>query len=167
MEPHTMESLPLDLSQDGPSALMASIGHDPGKVAALEDAILHHPAQVLLNAEHLVHGGMYARTMFIPAGTVLTGALVNSDNVCVMCGDITVTTTEGPKRFSGFHVIPAPAGHKRAGFAHSDTYWTALFRTDLKEVADIEDSLTDESGRLMSRRFEFLTDGHAVERIES
>lgn len=165
MDQHTVESHALAIPLDEPSALMASIGHDPGKVAALEAAILQHPAQIHLNAEHLVHGQMYARTMFIPAGTVVTGAKVNTDNVCVMYGDITVTTAEGPKRFTGFHVIPSPAGHKRAVVAHADTYWVAVFRTNLTEIADIEDSLTDESARLMSRKLGLLTDGKAVERI--
>lgn len=109
---------------------------------------------------------MYARTMFIPAGTVLTGALVNSDNVCVMFGDITVTTNEGPRRFEGFHVLPAYAGHKRAGFAHADTWWTAVFQTSLKDVSDIEDSITSESEKLMSRRIKAIANSDPLKGIE-
>lgn len=131
---------------------MASIGHDPSKVAALESLMLQHPDQMELETLHLIHGGMYARSIFIPAGTVLTGALVEVENVCIVSGDITVTTDDGAKRFTGYHVIPASAGHKRAGFAHADTYWTAVFKTDLTDVQEIEDSITKESERLMTRR---------------
>lgn len=147
--------------------LMASVGHDPAKVAELEAMILQRPDQLLLDAQHLVHAGMYARTMFIPAGVVLTGALVDADNVCVMQGDITVTTDEGAKRFTGFHVVPANAGHKRAGYAHADTWWTAFFRTDLQDVAAIEESITKEAARLMSRKVNELPGAQHFERIRS
>ncbi|MDZ4290744.1 MAG: hypothetical protein U1C47_02340 [Hydrogenophaga sp.] len=152
MELNTMESLSLATNQDGPSALMSSLGHDPGKVAALESLLLQGPNQIELETLHLIHAGMYARTIFIPAGTVLTGALIDVANICTVCGDITVTTSDVAKRFTGYHVIPASAGHKRAGFAHADTWWTTLVRTDLKDVPSIENDVTREADRLYSRR---------------
>lgn len=152
MELHTMESLPLDLSQDGPSALMSSLGHDPGKVADLESLLLQSPNQIELETLHLIHAGIYARTIFIPAGTVLTGALIDVENICTVCGDITVTTNDGAKRFTGYHVLAAYAGHKRAGFAHADTWWTAIVPTEFKDVESIENSVTREADRLYFRR---------------
>jgi hypothetical protein len=154
----------LHTSLDGRN-LMESISHDPAKVAALESMILQHPDQMLLDATHLINGGIYARTMFIPAGTVLTGALVEQDNTCVVYGDITVTTSEGAKRFTGHHTIKAFAGHKRAGFAHADTWWTALFRTDLQTVEEIEESLTKEADKLMTRKFHELPATQNSQRI--
>lgn len=119
-------------------------------VRALESRLLQLP-QVDIGTSHLVHGGLSARTIFIPAGVALTGALTKRDNVCVVCGDITVTTDEGPQRLTGFHVLPAKAGAKRAGIAHADTWWTTLHRTDLTEIAAIEDEMTDESEQLQNR----------------
>jgi hypothetical protein len=119
-------------------------------VRQLEAMLLQLP-QVALHTEHIVHGGLSARTIFIPAGTVLTGALTNLDNVCVVCGDITVTTDDGARRLTGFHVLPAHAGAKRAGHAHADTWWVTLHRTDLTNVADIEDEMTVESDALGTR----------------
>lgn len=124
---------------------------DPEAVRALEHAIMSLP-QVDLQTQHLVHGGMYARTIFIPAGTVLTGAQTKQDNVCVAFGDITVTTDEGTQHLTGFHVLPAKAGAKRAGVAHGDTWWTTLFTTERTEVADIERDLTDEADLLQTNR---------------
>lgn len=120
-------------------------------VRRLEDAVAEMP-QVDLSTENLVHGGMCARTIFIPAGTVLTGALTSMDNVCVMFGDIEVTTDDGPQRLTGYHVLPAKAGAKRAGFAHADTWWTTIWPTDLTDIEAIEDEATSESARLQTRR---------------
>lgn len=125
---------------------------DPASVRALESALLGLP-QVDLQTQHLVHGGLYARTILIPAGTVLTGALTNMDNVCVVSGDITVTTDGGVQRLTGFHVIGAKAGAKRAGVAHADTWWTTLIPTDgLADVGEIEAVMTDEVDALQTRR---------------
>lgn len=124
---------------------------DPAAVAALERAALQLP-QVDLSTTMTVIGGVCARTILIPAGTFLTGALTNIDNVCVMVGDITVTTDEGAMRLTGHHVLPAAAGAKRAGLAHADTYWTTIWRTDLTDPQAIEDEMTGEAGMLQTRR---------------
>lgn len=119
-------------------------------VCQLEAALLQLP-QADIGTWHLVHGGLSARTILIPAGTALTGALTNIDNVCIVSGDITVTTDEGAKRLTGFHVVPALAGSKRVGFAHADTWWTTMHCTDLTNVADIEDEMTSEAASLGTR----------------
>lgn len=123
----------------------------PEKVRQMEAHLLTLP-QVDLSTSHVVHGGMCARTIFIPAGTILTGAQTNIENVCILSGDITVTTDDGPKRLTGFHVIPAGAGFKRAGVAHADTYWTTVWPTALTDVEAIEDEMTSEADKLQTRR---------------
>ncbi len=120
-------------------------------IKALEAELLKEP-QVILDTTMMAHGRMAARTIFVPAGTLLTGVLVNHDNICIMHGDITVTTAEGPKRFTGFHVIPASAGFRRAGIAHSDTWWTCVWHTDLTDPTEIENDMTDEADALQTRR---------------
>ena len=107
--------------------------------------------QVDLRTTHLVFGGLSARTILIPAGTVLTGALTNIANMCVVFGDITVTTDDGPKRLTGFNVVKAAAGAKRAGVAHADTWWTTIHRTDLTDISDIENEMTNEADALQTR----------------
>lgn len=122
----------------------------PEAVREMETLLLQLP-QIDLHTEQLVHAGMSARTIFIPAGTVLTGALTNIDNLCVAFGDITVTTDAGPQRLTGFNVIPAMAGAKRAGVAHSDTWWVTIHRTDLTDLDAIEEEMTGEADRLQTR----------------
>lgn len=120
-------------------------------VRELEGFLLELP-QVDLQTSHVVHGGMCARTILIPAGVVLTGALTNCDNTCIISGDITVTTDDGAQRLTGYRVIPAKAGAKRAGIAHADTWWTTIWPTSLADVQAIEDEFTDESALLQTRR---------------
>ena len=136
-----MENLEISLLGNMPSV---------AAVQALSEHMRHLP-QVDCQTTHMVHGGMYARTIFIPAGTVLTGTKTNIENICIVSGDITVTTDEGLKRLVGFTVIPANAGFKRAGFAHADTHWTTLLQTDLTDVEEIENMFTDDSHELQTR----------------
>ena len=117
----------------------------------LEEAIFDAP-QVDLGTQHCLSGGMYARTITIPAGTVLTGATHKTDHINIVYGDITVTTDDGVKRLTGYHVLPTKAGSKRAGFAHKDTMWTTVCKTDLCVIEDIEDELVEESGKLQTRQ---------------
>lgn len=132
--------------------LLAQLGvGQPDAVRALEQEFEQLP-QVILETGHVIHGGMYARTIFIPAGTALTGAQTQCDNVCVVVGDITVTTDDGPVRLTGHHVIAACAGRKRVGIAHADTWWTTLMSTDLTSVQAIEDYMVTEGARLQTRR---------------
>lgn len=123
----------------------------PERVREIEEVVLRMP-QVDLQTQHIVHGGIYMRTVFIPAGTFLTGALTNCDNLCIMVGDIAVTTDHGPQRLTGHHVLPARAGYKRVGVALADTWWAMAIATPLTDVHEIEDSLTDEAERLQTRR---------------
>lgn len=150
-------SLPAVPTRETTLALDAAI-HAPPSVEAVRrmEALLLTLPQVDLGTENVVHGGMCARTIMVPAGVALTGALTKIDNICVMCGDIEVTTDQGPRRMTGFHVLTAKAGFKRGGRAYADTYWTTIWRTDLKDVEAIEDEMTDEAANLQTRRFKTL-----------
>lgn len=119
-------------------------------IDALERAILAQPQTDLCTEQHL-SGKVYARTIHIPAGTVLTGATHKQDHVNIVVGDITVTTDAGTVRLTGHHVLPTKAGSRRAGVAHSDTVWTTLCHTELTDFDAIEDALVEESARLQTR----------------
>ena len=124
---------------------------DPDSVRRFERLGLQLP-QTKLETVHVVHGGVCARTILIPAGTVLTGAELDVDTVCVIVGDITVTTDDGVKRFSGHNILPAIKGNKRIGITHEDTYWTMVFKTDCDSIEEIEEQMTREHNRLQTRK---------------
>lgn len=124
---------------------------DLAQVNRLQDELLKHP-QVELPVSHLIHGQMYARTIFVPAGTVVVGVLTNLDNICIVHGDITVTTDEAVMRLTGYNILPASKGYKRIGLAHADTLWTTIIHTNGKSVEEIELEMTDEPHLLQTRQ---------------
>jgi hypothetical protein len=122
------------------------------QVRALEDVILQLP-QVDLDAQTVTHGQVSARAIFIPAGTVLTGAQTNLDNVCIVFGDIEVSTGDGgSRRITGFAMLPANRGAKRVGRTFADTWWVTVHHTKQIDQSAIEDEMTNESHRLQTRR---------------
>lgn len=135
-----------------PANLVALVGGMPSveRVRELEALMLTLP-QVPIETQTLTHGRVSARAVLIPAGSVLTGALTNLDNVCIILGDITVTTDAGPRRITGFGMLPANRGAKRVGEAHADTWWITVHHTDLTDQHAIEDEMTNESASLQSR----------------
>jgi len=134
------------------------------KINALEREILAAP-QVDLQTKNEIFAGMIARTIRIPAGTVLTGATHKTDHINILIGDITVSTDEGMRRLTGYNVLPTKAGAKRAGFAHADTMWTTICKTNLTNLAEIEDELVEESDRLQSRHPELTC--NKTEKLEN
>lgn len=129
-------------------ALLAAAG-DAG--ARFDEALARLP-QVDLQTAHLVHAGISARWIHIPADTVLVGALTELDNVCLVIGDITVTTGAGVVRLTGVNMLPALKGAKRRGVAHADTLWFTVHRTESATVAGAEDEMTREASNLQTRR---------------
>ena len=122
------------------------------RVRCLENATLGLPQEDIPTA-HLLHAGMYARTIRIPAGVVLTGALIKLPTVLIVSGDCTVFIGEDePMRLSGYHVLPASAGRKQAFLAHLDTDLTMLFPSRAQTVDEAEAEFTDENHLLLSRK---------------
>ena len=120
------------------------------KVNALA-AISFECPQEDIETHHAIHGGMYARTISIKAGVMLTGALIKVPTMLVINGDVTVFADNESFRLTGFHAIPASAHRKQAFIAHADTAMTMLFTTSATTVAEAENEFTDEADQLMSR----------------
>lgn len=116
--------------------------------------------QVDLKTTHVINGGIYSRTLHIPAGVAVLGAKHKGDATHIICGDVTLASDDGPVRMIGMHVIPSGAGSRRAVLAHSDTSWTTCWRTELTDIPAIEDELTDESALLKTRRQALSAEKH-------
>ena len=108
---------------------------------------------VEIEAWHHFADGLVARTILIPAGTMLTGAPHKAEHMNVCYGDIEVWTEAGMKRLTGYHVIPSLPGAKRVGRTFADTWWTTvhLNPTNERDIAKLEDALVESKG-LQSRR---------------
>jgi Fe-S-cluster-containing hydrogenase component 2 len=138
--------------------------HQNELVSRFEDVAISMP-QVHIETTHLLHGGMYARTIRIPANTMLTGTMTSCDNICIVDGDITVTTDYGPKRLTGFNVLPATSGARRAGVTHSETHWTTIIPTCAGTVEQAEADLTAEPQRLQTNRTGIVYDEQSIDRL--
>jgi hypothetical protein len=104
------------------------------EILALENEILRHP-QVELPLTHDFINGVYARSMFIRAGTVLTGAVHAFDCFSVIrYGDLIIYTEDGMKEVHAGDMIPSVAGVKRAGYAQTDTLITGFMANPTNET---------------------------------
>ena len=121
------------------------------KVRELE-AITRDLPQVEISTDHVLHGGMYGRTICIPAGVVLTGVFIRVPTLLVFDGNATVNAGDDTTTLVGYHVLAASAHRRQAFLAHADTRLTMVFATQAKTVAEAEAEFTDEAHLLFSRK---------------
>lgn len=121
------------------------------KVRELTEIVKAAP-QYALETNHIIHGGMYSRTITMPAGHVLTGSLVKVNTLLIINGHVTAYLGDiGSAEFNGYGVVPASAGRKQAFISHTDTDITMVFATEATSVEEAEAELTDEADMLVSR----------------
>jgi len=106
------------------------------KILNLEAAMMRE-VQVQLAVKDTLVDGMYARTMFIPKGVLLIGAIHKREHLNFAHGDITVLTEAGAQRIKGGMVLVSQPGTKRVGYAHEDTIWTTVHRTTETDIDKI------------------------------
>jgi hypothetical protein len=121
-------------------------------VEKLDEAVRGLP-QTVVTTRHLFHAGTYARTVRVPAGTVLNSALMRIATVVIVSGHCTVMLDVGESRtLKGYHVLPASKGRKSVYVMHEDTDITMVFATSATTVEAAEAEFTHEVDRLMSRQ---------------
>ena len=128
---------------DMPAAVQRMMTEEAvSNIEAMESELLKHEQVEIPTTEHFVNG-MYGREIVIPAGSLLTGRVYKEGYLDIMLsGDISVATPQGLKRVTGTNVMEAPPGRKRAGYAHADTHWLTVHRTDQFDPSDMLDQLT-------------------------
>lgn len=134
-----------------PSVLPATTPGGVALVQRIQEAVQAVP-QVPITTHHVLHAGVYTRTICIPAGIVLVGALIKIPTTLVVCGRASVLLGDGEEVVvSGYQVLAARAGRKQAYIAHEATHVTMSFRTQARTVEEAEREFTDEADQLMSR----------------
>jgi quercetin dioxygenase-like cupin family protein len=104
----------------------AKVPSDHLPIYRLEGALLQLP-QVDMPVQHEFCAGLYARTMHIPAGTVLTSAVHREESFfLVRKGDLIVSTDTGPKRLGAGDMSISRVNTKRAGIALTDVEVTTF-----------------------------------------
>jgi hypothetical protein len=120
-------------------------------MAVMQERLLAVP-QIEVQTDHVIHGGVYTRTITIAAGTVLMGAHIKIPTTLIVTGATAVFTGENWIELEGFHVIPAMAGRKQIFVARETTTISMIFRTDAETVEEAEKEFTDENELLMSKQ---------------
>lgn len=122
-----------------------------GVAIAAEEMMLQQP-QVDIPVTHALHGGMYHRTIMIPAGVALTGALIRVATLLIIDGDVEVFTGSDVATIEGRQVMECQPHRKQVFLAHTDTHMTMVFPTKAATVEDAENEMTIEAARLQSRQ---------------
>jgi hypothetical protein len=120
-------------------------------LALVNDAILACE-QVSIATDHILHGGMYARTIRLKAGVVMMGALIKRATVLIVNGPTSVLAGDVWGYMEGYNVFPGCAGRKQLFVTRGDVAMTMIFPTAAKTVEEAEAEFTDEADLLMSRR---------------
>jgi quercetin dioxygenase-like cupin family protein len=83
----------------------------------------------------------YARTIFLPAGSVIVGKIHKHAHLNVLCcGKVAVgTETDGIELLEGPLTMVSPPGTKRGVYAITDAVWVTIHVTPLTDLAEIED----------------------------
>lgn len=134
------------------STVISSMSEDSiSKVRELETEALKYE-QAHIETTHNFHAGMYARTIMIPEGVMLTGALIKIPTILILNGDGIIYTDEGSKEYHGHNVWNAEANRKQAFIAITNTYLTMIFPTKSITIEEAESEFTDEVGLLLTNR---------------
>lgn len=133
---------------------VATVASLPARIAReklfeFEQALQALPADCQLKFENLhdFADGVYARSLYLPAGTLCTGKIHKSRHFfVVMQGRCTVVDSNGVRKeiVAPYLGVTEP-GVKRAVHVHEDMIWTSFHRTDSKNPEDIEREITTNS----------------------
>ncbi len=111
-----------------------------GMILSAVERLLSAPGEKMdFPVEHFLCDGTYTRRLFIPKGAILFGKIHRKACVnIVAAGDITVMTETGAKRIQAGYTVVTPAGLLKVGYAHEDTVFINVFRTDETDIEKIE-----------------------------
>jgi hypothetical protein len=113
------------------------------KVRRLTEVLLQVP-QTPFVTEHLLHAGMYTRTIRLPAETVVAAVLIKVPTVLIIQGEAMVYSDDAVLTVSGYRVFPGEAGRKIAFVTGSDVAMSMIFPSAAKTVDEAQREFTDE-----------------------
>ena len=120
---------------------MKIIERDPNKreaIKALEEHLKGYE-QLDLEPKHHFANGVYARELFMPAGSVVTSKIHKTEHFAVIVqGAVTVVQEDGKRYIEAPYMTITQPGTKRALYVHEDTIWITFHPTEKTDVEEIE-----------------------------
>jgi len=120
-------------------------------IAKQADREIADMEQIVCETYHLLHGGIYSRTVVLAKGTLIAGVEIGVPTTLMSSGHLMVYIGDEVLELDGIHVIPASSGRKQVMYAVEETSLTMSLVTDAKTIEEAEESFTDEPEELMSR----------------
>lgn len=121
------------------------------KIAVVEGRVRSCP-QIDPPMEHVLHGGMYARTCRLAANVIIVSVFIKVPTVVIVNGSCYMLAGDKWHALDGYNVLPASPGRKSIFVTLTETEITMLFPTDAKTVEEAEAQFTDEAENLLSRQ---------------
>ena len=94
--------------------------------------------------EQFIYGGIYTRTIFIPKGCAVLGALIKIPTTCVLHGDVLLSNGIDVVRSTGFACYKGIPHRRCFAYALEDTYFTTHNPTKATTIEEAEKEFTDE-----------------------
>lgn len=121
------------------------------KIQIVHEALLQ-VADVEVTTEHVLHGGMYIRTLRREAGIVSVGSLIKLPTILIVNGSASVWAGDGWTELEGYNVIPGHAWRKQIFVTRGPVEMTMIFATQAKTVEEAENEVFAEADALISRK---------------
>ena len=116
---------------------------DLQRMRAFEEFLKALP-QVDIVPENLLHAGCFCRTIRVPVGVTLTGALMKVPTILIVSGHCVLTSDGKAEELKGSFVFDCAAGRKTAFLTLAETMITCVFATQATTVADAVREMTDD-----------------------
>jgi len=111
------------------------------EVTALAEELKALP-QVDLPVQHEFLDGVYMRTVFMKADTIVIGKIHKQEHVAIISqGRATVLTEHGVLEIKAPYLFKSPPGARRALRIHEDMVWTTVHRSDHTDIESLEEQL--------------------------
>lgn len=124
------------------------------RVEELGEALKANFPEYVFPVEHSLHGGMYARTIRMPAGTAAVGTLIRVPTLLIVSGHVRINSGDRVYELEGYHVLEGEINRKQMAWALEDTEITMIFVTKAKTVDEAEREFTVEFEQLQNRKKE-------------
>ena len=99
-----------------------------------------------LPLEHYFGHKCYMRQIVMPKDTVLTGVIHKYKQIHILLvGELSILTDIGPIRIKAPYIFMAPAGSKRAVFAHEESVWLSVHGTEKVDPEEIMEEITSKT----------------------
>lgn len=134
-----------------PTAIPAPSEATLNELMRLQSALSRLPQEPLAT-EHLIHGGMYARTVRRDFGSFTIGALISKATILIVQGSCSILIEDRRVDLKGYNVLAGLPGRKSMSVAWGPVEMTMIFPTSARTVEEAENEVFAEACQLVSRR---------------